>query len=631
MVAVAVLLGSAFAAPASAQRTVYKGQFLCDDRGTVEPLAGMNVELWKRGESWLPVEWVGSRVAQGFTRADGSFRMVTPPDEDNYFVRMALRDDHGVHLRDFWGINDWSVDTEQKRNNVAAHEYGGLLFSTPGQSHKCAIWAGVHAANESYRAEVGSDLPSRGVEIQADAVTAGVPFTPGTSILWPGGFPVGYGGGGDDTITRHEYGHVIRHGFDGDFGHFLGDVVTHNYLQNHAACNRTNPGFAFNEGWAEFWAGDFDPAPDCGRPGDMDTEGNVAAALVELMENCAGGRRPVMVDVLRRNPGTIHSFAEFRDRLGCPTPRLVPVFVVAANTELAPAPSLPTIRAGAARAEVRAGSKQIRDLGKSLQGALRKAENPPACAKEPCKAALKALTRPAAIEFEIALAKIQRAGAAGQDTVAEQKKLAGLGAGALLRLDAQREGRARKRVVDAALAGLRDAIRAAQPVLKQDSSQYARGFHLKLAKAAAKFRRAAKAGATVLPGSLNLSPLVPKPPRPVPRIPAQPQPPLPGPAVQQLAASNLVVGSCPAGVTAPSPIAVGGSLTPAQAGSTVTVTFSHPIAGAFTQVVTTDAAGNWSASHTPGPNDTGTWSIAASFAGDSKRLPATTACQVAYQ
>jgi hypothetical protein len=318
--AATILLLVFLAAPAAARVSTYKGQFQCDDRGTVTPLAGMNVELWERGSpDFLPVEWVGHRVDQDFTDADGRFAMTTEDNDDNYFVRMALRDAHGVHLRDFWGINDWSVDTEQKRNNGPVQDYGGLLFSTPGQSHKCAIWAGVHGANERFRAETGGEVATRGVEIQADAVTAGVPFTPGTSILWPGGFPVGYGGGGDDTITRHEYGHVIRHGFDGDFGHFLGDVVTYNYLQNHVPCNHTNSGYAFNEGWAEFWAGDFAPAPDCG-PGrsadDMETEGNVAVALTELMENCAGGQRRLMVDVLRRNPGTIHSFAEFRDKLG---------------------------------------------------------------------------------------------------------------------------------------------------------------------------------------------------------------------------------------------------------------------------------------------------------------------------
>ena len=47
----------------------------------------------------------------------------------------------------------------------------------------------------------------------------------------------------------------MRHGLDGDFGHFLGDAATYNYAQSHNACDHTNLGFAFNEGWAEFWAG----------------------------------------------------------------------------------------------------------------------------------------------------------------------------------------------------------------------------------------------------------------------------------------------------------------------------------------------------------------------------------------
>jgi hypothetical protein len=631
VVAVLALLAALLASPAAARETEYKGRFLCDDRGSVAALDGMNVELWKRGEGWLPVEWVGRRVASGFTGADGSFSMTTPRDEDNYFVRMALRDAHGVHLRDFWGINDWSVDSVQKRNDRAVQNYGAMTFRTPGQSHKCAIWAGVHAANEGYRAEIGSDLPSHGVEIQADAVTGGVPFTPGTSILWPGGFPVGYGGGGDDTITRHEYGHVIRHGFDGDFGHFLGDVVTHNYLRNHSACEQTGLGFAFNEGWAEFWAGDFGPAPDCGRPGDMETEGNVAAALVELMENCAGGQRAVMVDVLRRNPGTIHSFAEFRDRLGCPLPKPVPVYVVAATATTPPPPSLPKAQADLVRNEVRAGGKRIKGLRKSLKAALRKAENPPPCLRKPCKATLKALTRPAGIKFEIAIAKIQRGAADDYDSVKEQNKLAGLEVGQLLRRDSKQEASNRKQAVRAAFAGLKDVIEAARPVFKRDSSKYTKGFRRGIAKAAARFQRAAKKGARVLPGALVLPPLNLKLPRRLPPVPPTPPTPVPGPTVQPLAATTLSFTECPANVAPPKAIEVAGNLSPARAGDTVVVTFSHPNAGVIPVLATVDAAGNWSATHSPSSlNFTGTWSVGASFAGDSTRLPASASCQIAY-
>ena len=140
------------------------------------------------------------------------------------------------------------------------------------------IWPGVHAANDAFLHEVGTELPSHGVEIDADAVTAGVPFSPFTSIWWPGGFPVGYHGGGDSSITWHEYGHVVRAGFDGDLGHFLGDVVTDNYLQTHEK-PATTPASALPSTRA---------GPSTRRrtscryrlrvAGDMETEGNVAPA-----------------------------------------------------------------------------------------------------------------------------------------------------------------------------------------------------------------------------------------------------------------------------------------------------------------------------------------------------------------
>ena len=129
-----LILGASLAAPAAARVSTYKGQFQCDDRGVVTPLAGMNVELWERGSpDFLPVEIVGHRVDQDFTAADGSFELTTEDNNDNYFVRMALRDAHGVHLRDFWGINDWSVDTgaETQRRARPGLRRHGLLDPGP--------------------------------------------------------------------------------------------------------------------------------------------------------------------------------------------------------------------------------------------------------------------------------------------------------------------------------------------------------------------------------------------------------------------------------------------------------------------------------------------------------------------
>jgi hypothetical protein len=613
------MLAAWLAPPASAERTIYRGQFLCDDRGTVEPLGGMTVQLWKRGWDWLPVEISGGRVDEGFTKADGTFRLTSTPDDDNYFVRMALRDGHGVRLKDFWGINDWSIDIAQMRNDRPIRDYGGQRFSTPGQSHKCAIWAGVHNAYEEYRTEVGSELPTRGVLIEADAVTAGVPLAPHTSIWWPGGFPVGYGGGGDDSITRHEFGHVIRHGFDGDLGHFLGDVVTHNYLQTHEVCNHTGFGFAFNEGWAEYWARDFAPAPDCGRPGDMETEGNVAAALQDLENKCAPDQRRLLVETLRANPGVIHSFEDFRVRFGCPAPPPVvpaPVVAKAATATIRPFSYLRRL-AGAA-AEARATNKAIDALQRKLKAAVNLADQAPAkCSKPQCLALLRTLTRPAGLEMELELARLHLDSVNDFDSKREQKKLEGTKLAKLIKAHKKEEARERRATVRIAIEATDEVLAAARPVFRSSASGLVKEFQRDMQKALAGFRRAAKGGK--LPASLTLLPEAVPLPRKVKRIPAtEPQP---GPTTDQRVASSLTIDQCPAGVTQPKPIEVAGKLTPAAADSEVKVTFTHPPLNPAVVTVKTDANGEWKASHQQGMNDTGPWSVDASFAGDSARKP----------
>ena len=80
------------------------------------------------------------------------------------------------------------------------------------------------------------------------------------------------------------------------------------------AARKRNKGFAFNEGWAENWAGTLSTC--AGDPTNFNYEGNVATALNGL-EQCVG--RKTMVQVLQQNPagvvGGIHSYSEFRATL----------------------------------------------------------------------------------------------------------------------------------------------------------------------------------------------------------------------------------------------------------------------------------------------------------------------------
>jgi hypothetical protein len=108
-----------------------------------------------------------------------------------------------------------------------------------------------------------------------------------------------------------------------------------------------------------------------------------------------------------------------------------------------------------------------------------------------------------------------------------------------------------------------------------------------------------------------------------------------GPAVQ-VAVSDIptlvsaLTQSCSAGGQIGVPVTVSGTLTGAPTGAQVDVTFTTPTTrgGAATRVVvvsaTIDAQGAWSVSVTPAPGETGGWTAASAYAGDSAHEASTT-------
>jgi hypothetical protein len=140
------------------------------------------------------------------------------------------------------------------------------------------------------------------------ALAAGVPWTTEESIHWPGGYRT------FDAVF-HEFGHRVRHAQDGDFWHFLGDVASYSYTQQHWTTKVTNDGFAFNEGWAEYNAAVNGTAnyQNWGmvNSGANNVEGNVAAKLWRASQACGGYKE--MWTALKR--GNIHSWAQFAANL----------------------------------------------------------------------------------------------------------------------------------------------------------------------------------------------------------------------------------------------------------------------------------------------------------------------------
>lgn len=175
-----------------------------------------------------------------------------------------------------------------------------------------AIFARIRKAYAKFRAETGeSTIPRHGGKAAAlfpATFAAGVPWTTEESIHWPGGYR------GFDAVY-HEFGHRIRHAQDGDFTHFLGDVISYSYMQQHWNTKVTNEGFAFNEGWAEYNAAINGTEDYSGwnmvNSGSNSIEGNVAAKLWKASSACGGFRQ--MWGILKQ--GNIHGWPTFAAKL----------------------------------------------------------------------------------------------------------------------------------------------------------------------------------------------------------------------------------------------------------------------------------------------------------------------------
>jgi hypothetical protein len=94
--------------------------------------------------------------------------------------------------------------------------------------------------------------------------------------------------------------------------------------------------------------------------------------------------------------------------------------------------------------------------------------------------------------------------------------------------------------------------------------------------------------------------------------------PTPGPPAP---AKSTLTQSCPSSDYSYSPMTVSGTLSPAQGGVTISVTYTKPDGSTVVHSATTDAGGNWSDSITPS-GVTGPWTIKSHYAGDASHAAA---------
>jgi hypothetical protein len=315
--AASVLTGSLvlMPGPAQADDTEFKIQVYCNDVSGAFPLAGVRVELWRRGLDELPKVITDTLVRVSHAATDGRVAVRVKGDEDDYYFRIVLADNDGVRAEHHAYPWAWFADTDTNQNDVPVHDYGTIGLGDGSDHPPCTAFEGVRRAYQDFIATTGS-RPPYDVSVQLNAPGRAVPGATMDEIHWPPGWPASKKTTAYAFMAaQHEFAHAFRDGLDGDADHRADDAQRFGYGRKHSGCDRFNEGFAFQEGWAEFWA-----RQEAGRcPGaavtDFAYEDHVNLGLASIERWCMS--RAQMADVLRRNPGRIHSFAEFAKAGDC--------------------------------------------------------------------------------------------------------------------------------------------------------------------------------------------------------------------------------------------------------------------------------------------------------------------------
>ena len=398
-------------APAASHATVnfnVKGKWVCNNRGTVSPIAGARVELWHSIDYWFD-----DKLGSTHAASDGSFNFGVRADSNfDLYAKVVLNDDNGVSLGNWYSFSDWDIETSTVGSHSGTVNLGTWQLSKDNGSGtpRCAVWQGAHNAYADYRQVIGSRPPDSHYSISADFPCCGTPFTTTDTTRWPGGYQTGQGSSDPAkaaySVNFHEFAHSVRHSFDGGTAHFLFDAARFEYPQTHSLCSNTNNGFAFNEGWAENWAGTL--SSTCGGdPTNFNYEGNVATALNGL-EQCVG--RKTMVQVLQQNPtgviGGIHSFSEFRAKLASIRNLNFCIIrvIIGGASEL---PLSVAQQTSAINGQISAENKLIANLSRRLNAAKRGARSPGLCRlARTCLPALRKLVDPSVLNAQLQQAKL---------------------------------------------------------------------------------------------------------------------------------------------------------------------------------------------------------------------------------
>lgn len=332
LIAVVICLG--LSDIAMADYTVHaKGRLVFRDGSTKKPLPRVLVQLMDSDIDYDEV------MKQGRTNKDGKYDL-TGHAEDSWtvcsgcdhpdpYMKFILNEKNRVDVRNLWGFTHYgvshTVEDTQGTINFGELEFEEklypLLFAYAQYQYRKFTTLTGDTKVPGNNGLVGILVP----EVFED----GVPWTGVDAIHWPGDYFLASG-------MFHEFGHRIRHGADGDANHFNGDLLLFRYARHHSAHDHTNLGFAFNEGWAQYFKTlSSTGALHTARTWEMDNnagdemEGNVTHKLWKLSMLCGGFNNGFknMWTALKAGTGKsidggpalaqsgIHSYVQFRKML----------------------------------------------------------------------------------------------------------------------------------------------------------------------------------------------------------------------------------------------------------------------------------------------------------------------------
>ncbi|WON73847.1 hypothetical protein [Nitrosospira sp. Is2] len=305
--------------PQQNRNFVIRGQFGYLNANSVEPgvgfqpLIGAQVEFFRYRS-----DWYDDKVGETSTDDQGRFSLDLYASIDgDYYARLRLFSPE-VEVEDADNSSVWSIDTAHQSNSGGLIEVGTIQISRDGGegTPRAAVWQGFRNAAREFPDKFGEAVPGGFFKVQ---IWRGhlTPLTWYDEVHWAHGYRTGEFGN-PYRATTHEFSHVFRDVLDGPESHWHGDDLLYVYGRGHGSCiapvtGSANAGFAFHEGWAEFWSNDTTCCP--GDESNQDIEGTVAHDLENLAGKLPGNvsdRRKGMLQVLQRGPNLIHSDEEFR-------------------------------------------------------------------------------------------------------------------------------------------------------------------------------------------------------------------------------------------------------------------------------------------------------------------------------